>query len=309
MQNNKLPYTPLSNLEYYWKSNSEKLNTPGSPQFKFGYSLRSVLYNKPSISSLEFVTDLFNKHNGSVKSSSALQKDAYELYVSEYINLMKYAKASGFADVPRTDNDKKISKMLKYAEDNKSKDLHNTFKTEFNSGDLPTTDRKSLQVLNIIDLNIVPVNFHALRREIPFVNLFNYAYTFKQIVNKLNINLSNAAANEKVKNLLVNPHTADRLTGSEMKNSNIRFISDYSYLPFLGVHGNKVLLRNMEFLVLAHKVIRDSMQQELEKLESPVVTNLQALDRRITEFKGNENVRDDEFTFINNGVRNNIPPA
>ena len=38
--------------------------------------------------------------------------------------------------------------------------------------------RDDLRKYNIIDLNIVPVNFHALRRDIPLVNIMNYAYTF-----------------------------------------------------------------------------------------------------------------------------------
>jgi hypothetical protein len=42
--------------------------------------------------------------------------------------------------------------------------------------------RKNMRIYNIIDCNIVPINFHALQREIPMVNLFNYSYTFDQMV-------------------------------------------------------------------------------------------------------------------------------
>lgn len=41
---------------------------------------------------------------------------------------------------------------------------------------------KKLAVANIIDLNIVPINVHALMREIPLANLYNYAYTFDRLV-------------------------------------------------------------------------------------------------------------------------------
>jgi hypothetical protein len=37
-------------------------------------------------------------------------------------------------------------------------------------------------LFNILDLNIVPINFHALQREIPFVNLMNYSHTFDHLV-------------------------------------------------------------------------------------------------------------------------------
>jgi hypothetical protein len=42
-------------------------------------------------------------------------------------------------------------------------------------------DRSKFRVYNILDLNIVPINIHAMQREIPFVNLFNYSYTFDHI--------------------------------------------------------------------------------------------------------------------------------
>lgn len=47
---------------------------------------------------------------------------------------------------------------------------------------LYNTDRKQLQICNILDLNIVPINVHAMQREIPFINLINYSHTFDHIV-------------------------------------------------------------------------------------------------------------------------------
>jgi hypothetical protein len=42
--------------------------------------------------------------------------------------------------------------------------------------------RKNMRIYNIMDCNIVPINFHAMQREIPMVNLFNYAYTFDHMI-------------------------------------------------------------------------------------------------------------------------------
>ena len=36
--------------------------------------------------------------------------------------------------------------------------------------------------MNLFDINIVPINFNALARCMPFVHLFNYSYTFDRIV-------------------------------------------------------------------------------------------------------------------------------
>lgn len=44
------------------------------------------------------------------------------------------------------------------------------------------TDREKMRVYNILDTNIVPINFHALQRELPYSNIFNYSYTFDELV-------------------------------------------------------------------------------------------------------------------------------
>ncbi len=38
------------------------------------------------------------------------------------------------------------------------------------------------QIFNLIDMNIIPINVHALMSSIPLANLYNYEYTFEQMV-------------------------------------------------------------------------------------------------------------------------------
>ena len=47
-----------------------------------------------------------------------------------------------------------------------------------------TNNRKNLRIYNILDANIVPINFHALQREVPLINMINYSYTFDRMVCK-----------------------------------------------------------------------------------------------------------------------------
>lgn len=47
---------------------------------------------------------------------------------------------------------------------------------------LHNQDRAALRIYNILDANIVPINFHALQREVAFVNIFNYSYTFDHMI-------------------------------------------------------------------------------------------------------------------------------
>jgi hypothetical protein len=42
-----------------------------------------------------------------------------------------------------------------------------------------------MKILNIFDMNIVPINIHALRREIPFVSLFSYRHAFNDIIKRV----------------------------------------------------------------------------------------------------------------------------
>ena len=42
-------------------------------------------------------------------------------------------------------------------------------------------DRKTECIYNLIDMNVIPINFHAMQREIPLANLYNYEFTFEQM--------------------------------------------------------------------------------------------------------------------------------
>jgi hypothetical protein len=46
-------------------------------------------------------------------------------------------------------------------------------------------DRERIQVMNLLDLNVNPVNLNALRREVPLINMLNYAFTFDSFMKEL----------------------------------------------------------------------------------------------------------------------------
>lgn len=43
-------------------------------------------------------------------------------------------------------------------------------------------NRRLERILNLIDMNAIPINVHALMRDVPLANLYNYEYTFEQMV-------------------------------------------------------------------------------------------------------------------------------
>ncbi len=61
--------------------------------------------------------------------------------------------------------------------------------------------KHSLELQNIVDLNIVPINVHALAREIPLINLYNYAYTFDRLIVELYYGLGAAQTSNMISSL------------------------------------------------------------------------------------------------------------
>jgi hypothetical protein len=75
--------------------------------------------------------------------------------------------------------------------------------------------KHSLAVQNIIDLGIVPINIHALMREIPLVNLYNYAYTFDRLVIELYYGLQNDNARKLISELCSNAPGLKNITSAK----------------------------------------------------------------------------------------------
>jgi hypothetical protein len=110
--------------------------------------------------------------------------------------------------------------------------------------------RVNARFLNILDLNIVPLNIHALMREIPLTNIYNYAFTYDHIVKQLfqkdyDYNIPNSAScNDILLKLFLNPYfnqcgnsivlvkalvsTSDPTTNNSMNNKlgRSKYISD-----------------------------------------------------------------------------------
>jgi hypothetical protein len=78
-----------------------------------------------------------------------------------------------------------------------------------------STNANSLEIQNIIDLNIVPINVHALMREIPLINLYNYAYTFDRLIIELYYGLQNKNAQKLIAELCDGSNNLKRITSAK----------------------------------------------------------------------------------------------
>lgn len=89
-------------------------------------------------------------------------------------------------------------------------------------------DRKHMMVYNIIDLNIVPIDLHALARDIPGVYLFNYAWTFDKLMAELfGLNLPELTNRG---DSLARIHITDDCARSAKQLFGCMLVSPYSYL-------------------------------------------------------------------------------
>ena len=98
---------------------------------------------------------------------------------------------------------KSLSDILTLTESSFKDDRIEDLVKYIGSDDLIKTKDK-LNIINIIDLNVVPINVHALMRDIPLVNLYNYSYTFDRLIVELFYGLNEDFSGTIIKHLCDN---------------------------------------------------------------------------------------------------------
>lgn len=64
-----------------------------------------------------------------------------------------------------------------------------------------TVDPENITIHNVLDLDIMPINFHGLMRELPFASTLNYAYSFDRLIVDMFYGAGNANANKIIEEL------------------------------------------------------------------------------------------------------------
>jgi hypothetical protein len=196
------------------------VHSMGSTEFKFQYGTRLLLGRpeiKPLIDHNPGFADLVGTYNIMVDTRSQVEKSRVESYAGALTRLARYVfDARYIKPVISTDlgqetdgaiaphggllvnahitvntgtdasknttthqQDKELLEVVQLTE---SGDRDESIKKIVSSvtGDKQSQADKIIQ--NIVDLNIIPINVHALMREIPLANLFNYSYTFDRLI-------------------------------------------------------------------------------------------------------------------------------
>lgn len=185
----------------------------GSAEFKFAYGTRGLLNKqKPSMEFAPGVSALLKSYNSKVGGAAAFNEKTMSnvlenvVYLSrwsldfiyhkqvldnhDWVNTSRLLDIRAGATVVVSDlrylscqvgkNGNDIVRVLET--DSVKQPIDDIISCINVNQNLALGDRSTFRKYNILDLNIVPINVHAMQREIPFVNLLNYSYTFDQLM-------------------------------------------------------------------------------------------------------------------------------
>ena len=181
-------------------------------------------------------------------------------------------------------------------------------------------ERQAARVLNIIDLNIMPINIHALLREVPLINIYNYAATFDDMVKQTFTSSTNINGDyQLLAKLLEDPYLVeynasnnykplvekylqipqDKQTGkpNNVYLSKPKLLEDISKAitnPEKQLIYNNKFFRNVLFLVNLQRVIRLKLKNAVYQINNNVVSDSNVMNTRITEYV------DDSATYDEN---------
>lgn len=193
----------------------------GTDPFRYNYGTRLVVARydiEPSLDHMPGVKDVLNMYNSVANKASYFDPAHYARFSSNFVRLVRILSDTSvfnrwFDRVDHIDSvagvvnhiptpyqlGNTLAAVLNITETQIVKDsrikLANTMApvavgpggaavpgAVFN---IDMVDRQKLRVCNILDMNIVPINVNAFIREVPFVNILNYSYTFDRLVREL----------------------------------------------------------------------------------------------------------------------------
>ena len=189
--------------------------------------------------------------------------------------------------------------------------------------------RARVVMVNLVDLNIMPINVHSLMREIPLANLYNYAMTFDTMVDTLSLDAGFTAMLKKPYNLiqLNRIGTEISIDGSDVtisglanNDTGLRFIKDMLVQKVMKINDatmrganpgasaahvtrinqrlNSKIYHNLFFLTLVQYAIKKKVKSELEFINTRVVSDVNAVSNVITNAQvDGVDVSDDVFEF------------
>jgi hypothetical protein len=200
-------------LPFYQSKSTEHKLTYGSRKL-FG-AVHESTDKDPNFEQLVGVKNIVDNYNGISSADTRMDEASFEKSTGAHAMLMRYvidtrntrrcyqhryAVAKGYVDLgdtalvsnlPKTvwkneyrphsmqNNMSRVVSLVESSDTDASvKEINKSLNIE-----IQDIDRRSqARLYNLIDMNIVPINVHALMRDVPLVQLINYSYTFDRMV-------------------------------------------------------------------------------------------------------------------------------
>jgi hypothetical protein len=194
-------------------------NPIGTDKFKFIYGARGILPNsdlKVGLENFSTFKELLEKSNILFARREKLDVDRASKFVGRFIQMVRFVndtkhykgqfEMSGVAgffalhDIVgdgiktsgiRTDkkmatyqiSEKLIQKTILLTESNFREEQEKNILKHLQK--TMTRDRNDIRILNILDMNIIPISVHAIMREVPLANIYNYSFTFDHMLTRM----------------------------------------------------------------------------------------------------------------------------
>lgn len=187
----------------------------GQNPFKLQYATRGILSvnGEHSLSKLVGVREIMQKHNETTEADYHMDEKNLAAHVSDSLEVLSYiidarhyveflttrgtvgATMLGSSLADNTNNTinlglavyslrNNISSVMQITEASRQRDSRQNLVKRIEQSDktIVRGTRADIRMMNIIDMNIVPININALMREVPLVNLLNYSYTYDSMI-------------------------------------------------------------------------------------------------------------------------------
>jgi hypothetical protein len=208
-RNNKLPFMPLSSILIVLKTdqtdlilnNLLKQTVIGTTDYKFNRGVRLILGRddiEPNMDHIPGVKEIYNSYSITVNRNNSLSMEEFSSMCKLIIKLVRYigpiVRINNYGYERKIEIDKlehifsekyNSTEVINLTENSNLDQNKNSLANVISQTNSEGLDRKNLRINNIVDMDIVPINIHAMMREIPFVNLLNYSYTFDRMVHNI----------------------------------------------------------------------------------------------------------------------------
>lgn len=181
---------------------------PGDDNFKMLYGARGIINSDPTLKQFPGMLHILKAHNESTDARHEIKESDLEKSLQSNLSLLRFVLnglrykdmfTTEFSYAPNVNTvpdetrstlqsitGTRLSKTIELTESAFQKDQRISISTHVqriqDCEDYSSMSREAVIVYNIIDMNKVPINFAALMKEMPMVNLFNYSYTFDRMV-------------------------------------------------------------------------------------------------------------------------------